>query len=146
MGNTGNTILELRLPSRLEAIAGLAEEVTAFLPDQPRVAFEINLCLDELLTNTISHGLGGAGDHFIDVRLERSDAWLEVVIKDDAPAFDPFAEVGPPDLDTDLEQRPIGGLGVHFVRTLVDVVGVSHEGGGNRVTLRKRLAGHAPAG
>lgn len=141
----GRTVLEHILHSRLEEIACLAEAVDSFLADAPRLAFEVNLCLDELLTNTIVHGLGGAPDHRIHIRLDRSDGLLEVTLEDDAPPFDPFAEAPPPDLDADLDARPIGGLGVHLVRTLMDETEASHDAGGNRVILRKHLWPAAPA-
>ena len=132
-------VRRVQLPSRLDAIAGLAEEVDAMLPDHPTVAFQVNLCLDELLTNTITHGLGGATDHVIEVELCREGDWLDILIEDDAPPYDPFAGNTAPDLEADLDDRPIGGLGVHFVQTLMDSAVASQAQGGNRLMLRKRL-------
>jgi len=132
-------VLDYTMPSRLEEIARLAEAVEDALHDRPKLAYEVNLCLEELLTNTIVHGLAGADDRRIHVRLECTDHLLEVVLEDDAPPFDPFADAPEPDLDADLDSRPIGGLGVHFVRTLMNETVVSHDNGGNRVILRKRL-------
>ena len=60
-------------------------------------------------------------------------------MRDDAPPFDPFVEAPAPDLDADLDARPIGGLGVHLIRSLMDEVSTTHDGNGNRVVLRKRL-------
>lgn len=132
-------VCRVSLSSKLESIAALAEQVDSLLADHPRLAFQVNLCLDELLTNTITHGLKGAPDHRIEVELKREAEWLEIVLSDDAPPYDPFADSPRPDLEAELDERPIGGLGVHFVRSLMQSAEVSHEGGGNRVVLRKRL-------
>jgi len=135
--------LDYSLPSRLEEIAALANAVEVFLAADPQLAFQTNLCLEELLTNTIVHGLHGEPGHVIRVSLKRVERGLEVTLTDDAPPFDPFCEAAPPDLDADLVDRPIGGLGVHFVRTIMDEYSASHDGSGNRVVLRKLYGGEA---
>jgi len=62
------------------------------------------------------------------------------VVKDDAPPFDPFNVVPTPDINADLEEREIGGLGVHLVRSLMDEVWATYDGTGNLITLKKTLA------
>ncbi|WP_028456632.1 ATP-binding protein [Chitinilyticum litopenaei] len=145
MTTSNGSVLEYRLSAELTAIAGLAEAVTAFLAAWPHLAMQVNLCLDELLTNTITHGLKGEPGHEIRVGLALAGGWLEIAITDDAPAFDPFAEVPEPDLEAELDARTPGGLGVHFVRSLMDDYRVVREGGHNRVLLRKQLPDGAPA-
>lgn len=138
--------LDLRMPARLEALSDLAARVDAFLSDRPADAYKVNLCLDELLTNTISHGFKGEPGHDVMLRLVRDESELEVFIEDDAPPFDPFAEAPHPDLDAALEVRVPGGLGVHFVRTLMDAFGYRREAERNCIWLRKTLgdAGSGP--
>jgi hypothetical protein len=53
-------------------------------------------------------------------------------------AFDPFS-LATPDTNLPLEERSIGGLGVHFTRTLMSAYGYRREGDRNRVELRKSL-------
>lgn len=132
-------LLDFRLASRVEEIAGLAEAVDKALQERADLAFAINLCLEELITNTIQHGLHGAPDRQIQVRLSRSDEWLEIIIKDDAPPFDPFVEAPAPTLDAELDERAIGGLGVHMVRTMMDEVRAYYDGSGNLIVLLKTL-------
>jgi serine phosphatase RsbU (regulator of sigma subunit)/anti-sigma regulatory factor (Ser/Thr protein kinase) len=127
------------LPSRVGEIEPLAEAVTAALPTRPDLAFSANLCLEELVTNIINHGLRGEPDHTIDVRMSISDEWLEIVLKDDAPPFDPFTEASAPDLGLDLDERPIGGLGVHLVKTLMDDARAYYDGSGNLIVLLKTV-------
>jgi anti-sigma regulatory factor (Ser/Thr protein kinase) len=132
-------LLDYHLPSKLEEISKLADAVDNALPDRPDLAFSANLCLDELITNIILHGLKGADDRLIRVRMNISNEWLEIIIKDDAPPFDPFAKAPEPDLDLDIEDRPIGGLGVYFVKKMMDVARAYYDGSGNLIILFKTL-------
>ncbi len=67
---------------------------------------------------------------------------IVVEITDDAKPFDPF-EVQKPDTDAALEDRPIGGLGVHFVREMMDGYQYRRSRGRNIVTLTKDTRGAA---
>ena len=120
-----------RLPPQLEAFAEQAG-----LP--PDVAMHIDIVLDELLVNTISYGYPDGRDGIITLRMQVDDS-VTIVIEDDGDAFDPLS-AAPPDLETDLEHRQIGGLGVHFVRTMMDSVDYQRTGGINRLTLTKQLS------
>lgn len=131
-------LLDYQLPTRLEEIEILADAVNKALPDRD-LAFSVNLCLEELITNTILHGLKGAADRFIHVQINISDEWLEILLKDDAPPFDPFMQAPKPNLDLDVNERPIGGLGVHMVKKLMDDVHADYDGSGNLIVLLKRL-------
>lgn len=133
-------LLDYQLPCRLEEIARLAAAVEAALPERSDLAFSANLCLEELITNIVLHGLKGEDGHIINVRMSISDEWLEIVLKDDAPQFDPFFQVSEPDLDLDVEDRPVGGLGVHLVKTLMDDARAYYDGSGNLIVLLKTLS------
>lgn len=130
-------LLESSLPTRLSEIERLADAVSTALPDRPDLAFAANLCLEELITNIITHGLHGAPDRIIQVRMSMSNEWLEIILKDDAPPFDPFKEVPEPDFGIALEDRPIGGLGVHLVKTLMDDARAHYDGSGNLIVMLK---------
>lgn len=132
-------ILDYQLPTRLEEIENLADAVNDVLNDRD-LAFSVNLCLEELITNTIIHGLKGAPDRFVHVQINICDEWLEILVKDDAPQFDPFVQVPEPRLDLNIDDRPIGGLGVHLVKKIMDEVHAQSDGGGNLIVLRKRLS------
>lgn len=137
-----------RLAARLEEIPVLAQSVKRLMTeglsdvvqDLDRLSYQVNLCMDELLTNIILHGLNGDAERWVDVELAREGSWLQITLRDDAPAFDCFAQAASPDLELDVEDRPIGGLGVHLVRTLMDEYRSVYDGSGNTVTLRKRLS------
>lgn len=137
-GHDKQVLLDYQAPTRLEEIEKLTEAVNKALPDAD-LAFAANLCLEELITNTILYGLKGASDRFIHVQISVSDEWLEILLKDDAPRFDPFLQAPKPKLDLDINERPIGGLGVHLVKKLMDDVHADYDGTGNSIVLLKRL-------
>ncbi|SER12193.1 ATP-binding protein [Giesbergeria anulus] len=132
-------LLDYQLPAHLQELEKLAAAVEEALPEHPDLAFSVNLCLDELITNTILHGLQGAQNRLIRVRMNISAQLLEIFIKDDAPHFDPFLQAPIPDLDLDLDERQVGGLGVHLVKTLMDDVRTYYDGSGNLIVLLKTL-------
>jgi serine/threonine-protein kinase RsbW/sigma-B regulation protein RsbU (phosphoserine phosphatase) len=132
-------LLNYSMPSQIVMFGELAVSVEDVIADRPDLAFSANLCLEELITNTIQYGLANAPDHLIQIRIIRTREWLEILVKDDAPQFDPFNQVAQPDLDASVEDRPIGGLGVHLVRSLMDDATASYDGTGNLITLRKML-------
>ena len=140
-GSTAGRTLTLRLDNRLEAIAPAAEEIERFCQGHgvPAATMgHLNLALDEVLTNTISYAWPTGGDHEIIVRLTIGSSEIEAEISDDGIAFDPL-QVPPPDLESVLDDRPVGGLGVHFVKTLMDSAAYRREDGRNVLVLRKSL-------
>jgi anti-sigma regulatory factor (Ser/Thr protein kinase) len=109
-----------------------------------RAVNNLNLCLDELLSNTISYGYDGSSARVISVSLSLDDGYLKAEIEDDAKPFDPRRST-PPELPRDLASRKIGGLGLHFVNSLMDVVDYRWSDGYNRTTLKKSLQPSAGA-
>ncbi len=107
----------------------------------PAVSQAVQLCLDELITNIISYGYddGETGRDII-IRFTREDDQLDVVLMDDARPFNPL-DMPDPDVTAALEDRRIGGLGIFFVRNMMDDVRYERIDGRNILTLRKRLGG-----
>jgi anti-sigma regulatory factor (Ser/Thr protein kinase) len=103
--------------------------------------FEI--AFDEVLTNICLYAWTDAGQHAIVVRANldgaAGDATVTVTIRDDGLPFDPLG-VARPALDDDLDKRPMGGLGIHLVREMMDDVRYVRDGRYNELTLIKRLA------
>ena len=64
---------------------------------------------------------------------------LIAVLQDDGKPFNPLLEAPAAILEGSIEDRPIGGLGIHFMRTLMDEVAYQREEGHNRLTLIKHL-------
>lgn len=107
------------------------------LPDGVRRSFHV--ALDELLANVLSHGMSGRDTGSLGVEFDVDQSRLTVTLVDDGPEFDPFLEAEP-DTSLSVEDRPIGGLGIHLVRKLMDEVSYERRGGQNVVVLVKKLA------
>ena len=101
------------------------------------ISNDLNLCLDELLNNTISYGYDDKGHHSIVVTLSLADGRLIAEIQDDGRPFDPREPTPAP--KGVLQSRKIGGLGLHFVKTLMDEVSYMRVGRQNVVTIAKKL-------
>ncbi|MEE4134461.1 MAG: ATP-binding protein [Desulforhopalus sp.] len=129
----------LRIASQLSELKSLAEQLDVLadkwsLPKKCQA--EINLILDELVTNIIEHG--AAQGEWIDIALVREGQLLTMTISDDGPAFD-ISSCPIPDTTLPLAKRCCGGLGIHLVRKLTDSHHYHRIGGKNIVTLTKTL-------
>jgi len=100
----------------------------------------LNVALDELLTNTTVHGFGGKVGGAVSVEVQLQKDRVAVTITDDGKPFDPF-DVAAPDTALPVADRPLGGLGLHLVRGLLDEVSYERRSGRNVVFLAKRLGG-----
>ena len=101
--------------------------------------WKVQVALGEWLTNVVEHGYDGQPGGVIDVRYCLTGSDLEVSVTDDGRAFDPLT-VPPPDTSAPIEDRKPGGLGIYFIRTLVDRVDYYRSGGRNTLVLAKRIS------
>ena len=133
--------LRLTLKNDLSELSRVAEEIELHGESRGwpmKWVLNLNLSLDELITNTVSYGYQDTDEHEIRVTLTEQTGSLVVVVEDDGMAFDPFTATPAPDLEADVEDRPIGGLGVYFVKTLMDKVAYERVENCNRITLIQR--------
>jgi serine/threonine-protein kinase RsbW len=122
------------IPAVREFVLGAARELGFAEAGLPAV----ELAVDEAVTNVVVHGYRGEPGP-LEVAVERDGDRLVVRVRDRAPPFDP-ARAPAPDLTSPLDERPVGGLGVHLIRQAVDEMRHrTPEGGGNELTLVKRL-------
>lgn len=133
--------LELTLDNRLEAIAPAVERIDAFCRANGangREVGQLSLVLDELLTNIISYAWPQGGEHSIALRVWVAADGVGAELVDDGMAFDP-RDAPQADLTASLEDREVGGLGVHFAMTLMDSVDYRRSEGKNRLTVFKTI-------
>jgi sigma-B regulation protein RsbU (phosphoserine phosphatase) len=133
--------LQINIKNRYEDMGIVDEQFTAFaeeneLPDSVRQSMSI--VLDELLNNVISYAYQGEKEKEIEVGFELSGNRLVLTIKDSGVPFNPFASE-PPDLTESIEERAIGGLGIHMVRNMMDEYSYQRQINKNVVTLVKLL-------
>lgn len=136
---SGNRLV-LRIVNDVGELPRIAEAVDEFCAarDVPTACtFKINLALEELLVNTISYGFADSRPHEIVVTIAKGSEAVVIEISDDGRPFDPL-QAPPPAVDGPIETRRIGGLGIHFVRTMMDAVEYRRVGDRNLVTLCKR--------
>jgi phosphoserine phosphatase RsbU/P len=133
----GAGILRLDIANRPDALSDALDRVDAFIETAraaPRLADAVRLVLEELLTNTIKYGYDDAAEHRIQVVLGLGPP-ATLCIEDDGHAFDPVA--GMPTLDPtgSVEDRPIGGLGLHLVRSQTASLRYRRSEGRNRLEI-----------
>lgn len=140
-GFGGLVLTAITIGNVLPEIAAVAQRCREFARDAgigADVLADLQVALDEVLSNAIRYAFPDGGSHPIDVRFRASARAVEVTIEYGGIAFDP-ADAPPPDLRSPLGERREGGLGIHFVRQLMDETRYRRAGGRNRVTLVRQL-------
>ncbi|MCB0643505.1 MAG: ATP-binding protein [Phaeodactylibacter sp.] len=136
-----DTHLQLQVRNELTELPRVQRRLHDFFEQQQlsaAVRYALELSVEELLTNLIHHGYRGEGRAAIRLQIERQDQQVELILKDDAPAFNPL-EIPPPNLSSPLSERPVGGLGLHLIRELMDEIDYQYDEHYNCITLRKYL-------
>ncbi len=95
-----------------------------------------NIAFDELLNNIISYGYDDEEIHEIDIEIDLKGERLIITITDDGIPFNPFRK-DPPDTMLSVEERVIGGLGIHIVKSLMDEYEYKRNVDKNIITLVK---------
>ncbi|MFH1926823.1 MAG: ATP-binding protein [Chloroflexota bacterium] len=115
---------ELSVTSELDNLASIGQ----FIADTTRAlglsgdeSFAVEMAVDEACANVIEHAYDGKPDGTIEVTCYLEEDRLVVTIRDHGEPFDP-ASVRCPDTECSLKYREVGGLGLHFMRTLMDEV------------------------
>ncbi|HET6581394.1 MAG TPA: ATP-binding protein [Methanoregula sp.] len=131
--------LELVMDSTIEKIP----EISALLGEEMQtlgfcseIILDTQLAVEEAITNIINHGYKKTGGKII-VSSRINPERIEVQIIDTAPRFNPLS-VPEPDLDSTIEDRNIGGLGIFLIRQLMDEVSYRYEDGKNILVLTKK--------
>ena len=132
--------MELRIKNKMEEMPAVVSMVEGFgvkhgISD--RVINEINLALDEILSNIISYGYPQGETGEIMVRLRHRPGQVTAEIHDDGVSFDPL-RAAPPDFAASVADRKVGGLGITFVRELMNEVAYSRVANENRLLLTKK--------
>jgi anti-sigma regulatory factor (Ser/Thr protein kinase) len=123
---------------QLARVAGLLDRLGAEHHLAPEVLADMQVALDEVLRNIMNYAYTDKAEHEIHIRLQVLDNVLDAVIEDDGAPFDPLA-IPAPDISKPLRERRVGGVGIHFVRKLMDEVAYNRAGERNRLVLRKRF-------
>ncbi len=131
----------LNIGGDLNEIAGANTAFNEFAEQRgvpAKVARKINMVLDEMLNNTITYAFPDGVESSIEVRADVIADRIVLTITDSGVPFNPFA-MESPDTELDIEEREIGGLGIHLVRNVMDECSYSRRVDRNVVTLTKSL-------
>jgi len=141
MNTTGKKHIEIK--NKVEEI----HKVEAFIEgicEEWNIGFgemhKINLAMEEIVSNIINYGYEDAGEHKISISATYKNKALKLIIEDDARAFNPLEHEDPDDFDKPLEERNIGGLGIFFVKKMMDRVEYRHESNHNILIIEKVIA------
>ncbi|MDR2442228.1 MAG: ATP-binding protein [Deltaproteobacteria bacterium] len=119
------------------------DEVRSFLtkdfPDElAALTPSVELILEEFLVNVVTHAYKGSpGPLEVNIRQVTFDDWPHLVLEvvDWGPPFDPFSEATPPELTQDIDDKPIGGLGIHLIRNIAAHHSYCRDRGANSVEV-----------
>lgn len=108
----------------------------------PGVVHDVQLVTEEVVCNALDYGRVEGREHEISVGIGIDGDLITLEFRDDCVAFNPLERPGP-DLDADIADRPIGGLGVHLIRQLAEDVSYTRQEPHNilRVVLRTHPPG-----
>lgn len=129
-------------PAQFKSLDAIREFVAAAARSaglDEKDVYNVQLAADEAASNIIEHACEGISDGEIDISTEVVDDGLQIVMRDQGKPFDP-EEIAEPDVDAALEDRVIGGLGLLFMRKLMDELHFAYAPEtGNTLTMIKRL-------
>ena len=122
------------VPRLAEFVDGVCEEAGFDM----MTTLQLNLAIEEAVVNVMNYAYPAGTAGTVDIEAQTDEEVLTFVISDKGTPFDPTAKA---DADTTLsiEERGIGGLGIHLVRQIMDSIHYVYKQGKNILTLRKKL-------
>ena len=126
--------------ARVEDLNASLEAVLARHCVARGVRDDVRLIVEELASNAIEYGGADApvGQHELSVDIAIEGELLTLRFSDDGAAFDPTGTPSP-DLEADIDERPIGGLGLHLIKQLAEQISYRRENGFNLLTVILRI-------
>jgi len=133
--------LSIKLKNRLnelDKIKAAVSKISATANCSQRNSKEINLILEEIFTNVVNYGFDDDKEHDIDLALSWDECMLFIRIEDDGKPFD-FTATADPDIKCPIQNRCIGGLGIHFIKHFMDDYQYYRKKGKNIVVIKKNM-------
>jgi len=141
-----NAEVKLTVKNRIEDLLRVNSIFESFATQHDiggKLRYHLLVSIEEILTNIIKYGFDEQGVHPIHITFRNDSGAIEMEFEDRGREFNPL-EVGEPDLDT-IEDRQLGGLGIHLVKNMVDVAQYRRVGDRNILLLRKTRQAAAPS-
>ena len=124
--------------SELNRLNALLEQLAKEWKIPKEISFQINLALEEMVTNIINYGYEDKSSHTITLSFILHGSVIIIQIEDDGRAFNPLT-APEPDTTEPAEKRKIGGLGIHLVKKLMDTVTYARKNDKNILTIQKNF-------
>lgn len=124
--------------SELETLRIKLEQFKSKADIPEKTILELNLILDELFTNIVSCGYRDMDEHWVEISICRDEKLLTLCIRDDGVPFNPSA-AKPLDTSCPVNERRVGGIGIHLVKRLSDEMIYRRMKNCNIITLKKKL-------
>lgn len=123
---------------QIPQLARFVEDIAVDKKLDQSLTMSLNLALEEAVTNVILYAYPPGADGLVVVEAILSQGRLTFILSDSGGAFDP---TGAPEADvsSSLEERPVGGLGIHLVRQIMDSVSYERQGDRNILTMIKNI-------
>ena len=133
--------ITFKLSNRLSELETLNKKIDKFaaqvgIPN--KCIFEIHLVLEELFANITSYGYRDEKDHWVNVSMSCENDIMTIQIEDDGIPFNPL-EFEKPNLKCSVEDREIGGLGIHLVKHYIKECAYERRGNKNILILKKTI-------
>ena len=130
----------IRIANDLSELSRLSGAVGAYL--QPhglpaKTLHVVDLALEEMVTNIVKYGFDDQAQHEIAILVDVTPDGVALQLEDDGHEFNPL-EQDDPDVELDLEDRPIGGLGIFLVRRMLGAVAYERRDGRNILKMLVR--------
>ena len=131
----------MTIANDVEEVPRMSEFIEAFCEDSGldmSATMRLNLAIEEAVVNVIAYAYPPGRPGVVTVEAASGSDFITFVIRDNGVPFDPTAK-GEVDTTLPVEERPIGGLGIHLVRQIVDDISYKRLGDQNVLTIGKKL-------
>ena len=144
LGHAKKNLHHLTLHNNIEQIGLLPEFVEAVAGEahlDHEASFNLNLALEEAVSNVILYAYPEGTDNVVDIEATIDGQRVSFIITDSGKPFDPTSKEKV-DINAQIGERPIGGLGIHLIRNIMDTVSYERKGEKNILTITKNYSQH----
>jgi serine/threonine-protein kinase RsbW len=134
-------IKQFFIENQIGELSSLAEKIEKIAEEwdiSPALAMNMNLVIEEALSNIIFYAFTDKNKHKIKVSVSIDNDTLTIRITDEGIPFNPLKHEQP-DITLPTEERPVGGLGIFLMSQIMDEMHYNRKGNENRLTLKKNI-------
>ena len=131
-----NSHFNFTIGNNFDELSGLCQQLHCLLNERSisqKNCYAIMLTLEEMVTNTIKYGYDDTDEHQITINLHLGTE-IELIIEDDGHEFDPLQN-SPSSLTVRIEERQVGGMGIHLTKNMVKSISYQRCNGLNILSV-----------